>query len=128
VSAPKSATRLSRAALLALLLVPAGLCLLLPHAPRCFSMTVVGLPCPGCGLGRALLDLGRLELRSALVGYPPLLPLAAGYLLALVLVARGAVGRRIGARGWRLVTLVGGAASVVVVCNWIFQLSRGVSP
>ena len=126
MSAPDAATRLPRAALLALLLVPAGLCLLLPHAPRCFSMTVVGLQCPGCGLGRALLALGRLELRSAIVGYPPLLPLAAGYLLALVLAARGAVGRPVGAPGWRLATLAGGAATVAVVCNWILQLTRGV--
>lgn len=128
MSEPDAATRRSRAALLALLLVPVGLCLLLPHAPRCFSMTVARLPCPGCGLGHALLALGRLELRPALASYPPLLPLAAGYLLALVLAARGAVGRRVGARGWRLATLVGGAASVVVVCNWILQLAREVNP
>lgn len=49
----------------------------LPGAPLCAFHAVTGLPCPGCGMTRAFLALGRLDLRAAWAFNPLVFPLAA---------------------------------------------------
>ncbi|RMG18088.1 MAG: DUF2752 domain-containing protein [Bacteroidetes bacterium] len=52
----------------------------------CPSMYVLGLPCPGCGMQRAMLLWLQGELWAALCMFPPMIPLI--LLFGLVLTTR----------------------------------------
>lgn len=115
------------ALLVGMLITPLLLALLLPVAPACFSRTVLGLPCPGCGLGRALLALGRLDPARALVLYPPLLPMVAGYLVALVMIVARLYGWKGSRAAQRVAAVIATCVAVAVVANWLFLLANGVT-
>jgi hypothetical protein len=111
--------------LLGLLLLPAAAHGLLPHAPECVSRRLLALPCPGCGLGRALSAAADLELAAAIAHYPPILPLALAYLAAVGasaawLCSRPLPGRqRVGtALGWGVALSVAGTWIVRLVDSW----------
>lgn len=107
-------------------LIVAGLCSLgaiavVLEAPLCPSATLLGIPCPGCGLTRATLALLRGDVRGALALHPLvfiLAPLFAGFMGAAALsyvrgprsrapwVASRAVHRTLTALGWLLLVSV----------------------
>lgn len=92
------------------------------RVPHCPMRTLVHLPCPGCGLGHALLALHRLDLSGALVSYPPLGALLLIVPLLMYIAVRGRVSARIaGTPGFVVILLVLG--------NWVYQLlaNNGVS-
>ena len=87
----------------------------------CLFKGILGLPCPGCGMTRALLSMLRLDLSAALSWHPgvfalPLLP------AALVLFLRGR--RR---AGGVLLALFAGVLLVVFLLR-LPLLARGVPP
>ena len=63
----------------------------LPHTTLCLFKAVTGLPCPGCGMTRAFLALGRLDLAGACAQNPLVFPLAA----LTALYASGSVPRAV---------------------------------
>ncbi len=88
----------------------------------CPFLTVTGLPCPFCGLTRALMALGDGDV-GASMAFSPLGMLAAP--LALVLSWRLAGAARAGrALAWPAPVM--GAAVVLVAVSWASQLSEGV--
>ncbi len=64
----------------------------LPKAALCPFKAVTGLPCPGCGMTRAFLALGRLDFAGAYAWNPLVFPLAA----LTALYAAGRVPRALG--------------------------------
>ena len=67
----------------------AGVCALIVHfrLPFCPLASVLGVPCPGCGLTRATLALAHGELRHALALHPLVFVLAPLFLWALASAA-----------------------------------------
>jgi len=61
----------------------------LPGVPLCPFNALTGLPCPGCGMTRAFLALGRLDFAGAYASNPLSFPLAA----LMVLFVAGKVPR-----------------------------------
>jgi hypothetical protein len=53
------------------------------HMMPCFYQKYLGIPCPGCGMQRSLIELFRGDLIESLRLYPALIPIIAmmGYLL-----------------------------------------------
>jgi hypothetical protein len=47
------------------------------HMAPCFYMKYFGIPCPGCGMQRALIELLKGNLVESLRLYPALLPIIA---------------------------------------------------
>jgi hypothetical protein len=87
----------------------------------------LGLPCPGCGMTRALAHLARGEWREALT-FHPLAPLVAGE-LALAWAAAGlALTWRAAARlaGWVPAVLAADAALFIAL--WAGRLASGTWP
>jgi len=91
----------------------------LPHIPACLFHALSGVPCPGCGMTRALLLLGQLRFAEALA----LHPLAPGMGLLMIWALVGSPGR-----SWltRRSTVRGALALVLVV--WIARIGLGVGP
>ena len=44
------------------------------HMAQCFYQRVLGIPCPGCGMQRSLIELLKGHLWESLSLYPALLP------------------------------------------------------
>ncbi|PID38164.1 MAG: hypothetical protein CSA65_08635 [Proteobacteria bacterium] len=107
------------ALVLALLCPPIVAALALPYLPGCVMLGSVGVPCPGCGLGRAVDAALHGQPLTALGHYPALLPLAISYALALVAAARWARarGRSIALERWAARMGLGGAA--VAMITWL---------
>jgi hypothetical protein len=84
----------------------------LPKAPLCPFNALTGLPCPGCGMTRAFLALGRLDLAGAFALNPLVFPLAA----LLALYALGRTPRWLGSNKVTLPALAG------VLVFWAFRL------
>ena len=84
--------------------------------PACPFHTASGLPCPGCGMTRALLLLGQLRIGAALAAHP----LAPGLLLAMLWTLLGAPGQ---ARIPR--DAVAAALLTLVVGVWLTRLWLG---
>lgn len=121
----RAASPFRRAVLVLALAAIAALVIAL-DAPLCPSATLLGLPCPGCGLTRASLALVRGDIATAVRLHPlaPLLaPLALSVAgLALVRFVRGdsEPGPNWLARSSpRLVTTLAGVLVVLVVGVWL---------
>jgi hypothetical protein len=81
------------------------------------------LPCPGCGLGRSLLALGRLEIGDALAGYPPLALLGLAYLLGLGALLVRLTRRRQSILSAPRATGLAVGIVVLVLVNWLVRLT-----
>ncbi|MBN2497952.1 MAG: DUF2752 domain-containing protein [Deltaproteobacteria bacterium] len=93
----------------------------LPHAGSCVVQRILHIPCPGCGLGRALAALARADLVACVLSYPPMPFLAGAYALLLLVAAAALAGRRAEALR-RAAGLMGLALAVSVLANWAVQL------
>ena len=96
----------------------------LPGWP-CAFRRATGIPCPGCGLSRALAALARGDWHGALTlhAFAPLLAACGLLLLATVLLPAGArtrLARRIGDLESRTGLAVWGAAALLVY--WVVRL------
>lgn len=92
----------------------------------CPFKSLTGIPCPGCGTGRAALALARLDPIHALVHHP---------LPALAWIAFIVAGLTAGVYAWlgrplprirRLPVSVRVAAVVAVLGNWAYSIATGV--
>jgi hypothetical protein len=83
--------------------------------PPCPFRSLAGVPCPGCGIGRALLHLAQLRVGDALVLHP-FAPLVA---VGLVVVAVRP--------GWleRIPSAAAALALVALVGVWLVRLGAG---
>ena len=93
----------------------------------CPVRRLIGLPCPGCGVSRALLALGRGEWASALALHPlaPLLVLEAFLLWLLwgsVEARRSSWPSRTAILGWL------GVNGAALVALWLWRLAAGTLP
>lgn len=98
--------------------------------PLCLVRRVLGIPCPGCGMTRALSHLARGEWRAALALHP-LAPLIAAELLAgWAAAGRAALSRgRAAAELWRSwVPAVLAADGALLVAVWAGRLASGIWP
>lgn len=121
-----TASKKSTLALLAgLLAAPVLVFSWLPWAPVCVSQSLLDLPCPGCGLGRALEALQRLDVFEALVCYPPLLPLSLVYLALLGGGALRLSGRRLRFEA-ALHAALGISTALAVAGNWTLALTSTI--
>lgn len=82
---------LLRRALIVLALGGCGTLIVLARLPICPMAGLLGVPCPGCGLTRATLALGRGELRQALQLHPLVLVIAPIFIWAVSSAAFGYV-------------------------------------
>ena len=93
--------------------------------PPCLAKVLTGVPCPGCGSGRATLALARLDLPAAFV-WNPLFSLA-----ALLFVAGGAVALAMALSGRgvpeprTLPVTLRAALVLAVVANWAWLVFDG---
>lgn len=97
---------------------------LLPDFSICLAHWLSDLPCPGCGMLRALLRLGQLRIGDAMGLHPLSIPCALG----AAWVAVGSPGRgRLRAlpapvSGWAL-----GSAIALVLAVWALRISDGTT-
>ena len=80
-----------------------------------------GVPCPGCGIQRGIASLCNGNVVSAFINYPPLGSLAIVYALLATAVLYSGQRERIVEHALPAASF---AASVVLVGNWILQLTR----
>ncbi len=93
LSHPREVLRLSVLTLLAVVSVSGLLYYLydidvkahLPGVSLCPFRAISGIPCPGCGMTRAMLSLGQLEITNAIKLNPFSLPLLFVMILCLIL-------------------------------------------
>ncbi|MBW2701515.1 MAG: DUF2752 domain-containing protein [Deltaproteobacteria bacterium] len=109
---PQSISR--RLMLMAMLLGPLLAILLAPQAPECAWRQLMGLPCPGCGLGHALAALGQGDLLQSCSAYPPLPVLVLLWALSLHLLIKGSN---------RFLPWAAGVVALVVMGNWTLKLA-----
>jgi hypothetical protein len=95
--------------------------------PFCLFRRLLGLPCPGCGMTRALAALSRGDWRAALA-FHPFSPLVAGE-LALGWAAAGlAIAWRPAARLGAWVPALLAADAALFVALWAGRLASGTWP
>jgi hypothetical protein len=86
--------------------------------PTCGLRAMLGIPCPGCGMTRALLAAARLDWAAAMRWHPLALPLLA------VALATGALAFVIGEVAWRrLVVTVSAAAAAAMMVVWVLRFA-----
>ncbi|MEO5821319.1 MAG: DUF2752 domain-containing protein [Vicinamibacteraceae bacterium] len=107
-----------------------GVALVTPgiQLPRCAFKTMTGLPCPTCGVTRAIIALSRGDVDRALF-MNPLVAVAAGIGLLYLLYAAAVLALRlprfrptvsaVGADRLRIVTVA------VVAINWLWLIATG---
>jgi hypothetical protein len=86
--------------------------------PTCGMRVVLGIPCPGCGMTRALLAAARLDWAASMRWHPLALPLlvVAGAMAALAFV--------VGDVAWRrLLVAVTTAASMTMLLVWALRFA-----
>jgi hypothetical protein len=98
------------------ILLGAGLALV-PY-PTCLLRLALGIPCPGCGMTRAVLAAARLDLFAAERYHPLSLPLLAAFAvtIALAFLAGDAAWRR-------AVPVITGVAGVALVLVWALRFA-----
>jgi len=100
-------------------------------APFCLARRLLGIPCPGCGMTRALAHLAKGEWRAALALHPlaPLLVAEAvvGWLAAGLALGRGGIGG-MGGRGTSWVSPVLGTDALLFIALWAGRLASGTWP
>lgn len=102
------------------------------RASICLSRRLLGLPCPGCGMTRALAHLAKGEWREAIAAHP-FAPVLASELVLLWL-AWGArllkhgkqIGERLGPPAWTAPLVLANAALLVAL--WMGRLAVGALP
>lgn len=92
----------------------------------CPVRSVIGIPCPGCGLTTAAVALVRGELSTAFHANPLIFGLAAFTVAAGPLVALRAVGILGPPRPWSSERRrqMGWIAGLLAVASWLYQLHR----
>lgn len=108
-----------------LLLFCAGagvLILLLSRFYRCPFYAITGIPCPGCGMTRALLSALRMEWRQALHWNPMVYPLALCCGYAAVCFLMGRTRQAASIRFWGIVG--GSSAGSVAAPASVYHLRR----
>ncbi|MCI9456522.1 MAG: DUF2752 domain-containing protein [Oscillospiraceae bacterium] len=106
-----------------LLLFCAGaevLILLLSRFYRCPFYAITGIPCPGCGMTRALLSALRMEWRQALHWNPMVYPLALCCGYAAVCFLMGRTRQAASIRFW-------GIVGVLLLAVWLLRLPSIIS-
>lgn len=83
-----------------------------------------GVPCPGCGLVRALLAVGRLDLAAAAHFHPLVFAVAPLLAMEAAAAAIPAVGRW--RAGWQWTPLAAGLAGVLLAGVWLTRLAGGL--
>lgn len=106
-----------------LVLAPCAAIAFIPYVQGCVLKTAVAMPCPGCGLGGALLALEAGNPLLAVKTYPPLLPLTALFIAAFYALMGSAVLRRSPRGGLRGVERAGLASVALIVVHWIRLIS-----
>ncbi len=98
------------------------------RASICLSRRLLGLPCPGCGMTRALAHLAKGEWRAALAAHPFAPVLAAELLLGWLAwgVRLRKLGERIGSPDWAAPLLLSNAALLLAL--WMGRLAAGALP
>jgi hypothetical protein len=98
------------------ILIGAGLALV-PY-PTCLLRLALGVPCPACGLTRAVLAAARLDLLAAERFHPLCLPLLAAFAVTVALAFFA------GDAAWRrAVPLITGAAGVALILVWVLRFA-----
>jgi hypothetical protein len=87
---------------------------LLPGHTLCVFRNLTGIPCPGCGMTRAILRLGQLRFRDA-VALNPFSPFLLAGLAAYVVLGRLPMKRYHSA--------VAAAALVAVLALWVARIA-----
>ena len=95
----------------------------LAHIPHvCLFRSLLGVPCPGCGITTSLFALARFDMRSSVLANP------AGVLVAASLMAQASVNswmylqRRSAAAASRLLRITAGATLPALVLVWVLRL------
>ena len=84
--------------------------------PTCGLRVTLGIPCPGCGMTRAVLAAARLDWASAMRWHPLALPLLA------VALATCALAFALSDVAWRrLVVTVTAAAGTAMMVVWVLR-------
>ncbi len=95
-------------------------------APFCPSAGFLGIPCPGCGLTRATLELLSGDVRAALA-FHPLVFVAAPAFIALLgygaYTALGGKSVRLGERGNRALTWGAGVLAALLFGLWLARFA-----
>jgi hypothetical protein len=105
-----------------LLLLPAMGLWLLPWAPTCVVKRFLHIPCPGCGLGHAILSLLHFDAVAAFLYYPPLVLLGVVYILVLTGAISSVAGKRMTWHHGPWGTVVSLGVTATVLGNWAIQL------
>jgi hypothetical protein len=95
--------------------------------PHCVFRSIAGLPCPGCGMTRALLLLGQLRLAEAVA----LHPLSPGVILAAIWLLCGSPGvdrLRPSVAGATAISALSWAGVALVVGLWLHRMLEGTAP
>jgi Protein of unknown function (DUF2752) len=104
------------------LLIVAGIPLLkvIPHI--CLAQTLLGIPCPGCGITHALAALGHFDLRAAWIANPA--AMVVGLLFAFQIFARPAALfiPRISGNVSRAGRCLSAAAIFALMAVWVLRL------
>lgn len=93
---------------------------LAPLLPACPVRRWLALPCPGCGSGRALLALVRLDPVAALAANPLAALMAGGLVMGGLLAAALALAGRLPAEPRTLPRGAGWLAAAALAANWVY--------
>jgi len=96
---------------------------ILPHIPHiCLARTLLGIPCPGCGITHSVLAVGQFKFAAAWQSNPSGLALALGFLFQLtarpVALLFPATGESIS----RVSRTISGCVVAFVFAVWILRL------
>ncbi len=98
------------------------------NQPPCLAITLLGYPCPTCGMTTAFAHTVRGELGSAFLAQPAGLLLALATVTAVVLSLTVLATGRVWAVNWYRVSPLGVTIAVlaVVVAGWAFKVTLGL--
>jgi hypothetical protein len=90
------------------------------HVPLCPFAAFLGVPCPGCGLGRATLSILRGDLTAALALHPLVLVATPG---AIALALHATSRRHASQSRERLVAVCSAALLVLMLAVWVSRFA-----